>query len=72
MKKTLRTQEAMKLVLCGCGKIHVTWGSITLHFMRDEFQAFAESIRRLAAIMTQPSANEKSPATTSSFSEVCH
>lgn len=70
MKKTLRTEEAMKLVLCGCGKIHVTWRSITLHLMRDEFQVFAESIRRLAAIVAQPSANQESMPPP--FTEVCH
>ena len=72
MKKTLRTEEPMKLVLCGCGKLHVTWDSITLHFMRDEFQEFAESIRRLAAIAAQSSANQASATTPSPFTEVCH
>ena len=72
VKNTLSTDGAMKLVLCGCGKLHVTLGSITLHFTRDEFQTFAETVRRLAAIVAQPSLGQVSAMTQPSPSEVCH
>lgn len=72
MKSMLSTDGEMKLVLCGCGKLHVTLGSITLHFTRDEFQLFAETIRRLAAIVAQPSLGQASLTPRSSSSEVCH
>lgn len=57
MDKVLRTDGPMKLVLCGCGRLHVTCGPVTLHFDRDEFLVFADSVSRLAAIVKQ------SPAT---------
>ncbi len=34
---------------CGCGRLHFTYGPITLHFDRDEFQMFAAVVGRLAA-----------------------
>lgn len=72
MKNTLSTDGEPKLVLCGCGKLHVTLGFITLHFTSDEFQIFAETIRRLAAIVAQPSFGKTSLMPRSSPSEVCH
>lgn len=62
----------MKLVLCDCGKLHVTFGSVTLHFTRDEFQVFAESIRRLAVIVGQPAPFQAPAGARSALSEVCH
>ena len=26
-----------KLALCGCGKLHFTYGSVTVHFEREDF-----------------------------------
>lgn len=72
MKNTLQIDGAMKLVLCDCGKLHVTVGSVTLHFTRDEFQVFAESIRRLAAIVAQPSENQTLMAPQLTSTQVCH
>ena len=37
------------LNVCGCGRLHFTYGPITLHFDRDEFQMFADVVGRLAA-----------------------
>lgn len=62
----------MKLVLCGCGKLHLTCGAVTLHLTRDEFLAFSESVRRLAVIVAQPSPNQPAVATESVISRVCH
>lgn len=72
MKKALVTESPMKLVLCGCGKLHMTCGAVTLHLTHDEFLVFADSIRRVATIMTQPSFGQASVITQSSPSEVCH
>ncbi|MDF0674698.1 MAG: hypothetical protein P0120_10250 [Nitrospira sp.] len=72
MKNTLQADGAMRLVLCDCGKLHVTLGSVTLHFTRDEFQKFAESIRRLAGIVGQSGPFQASAGGRSSFSEGCH
>lgn len=38
-----------KLNVCGCGKLCFTYGPITLHFDRDEFQMCAEVVGRVAA-----------------------
>ena len=37
------------LNVCDCGRLHFTYGPITLNFEREEFQAFAEVVSRLAA-----------------------
>jgi hypothetical protein len=71
-EKYVSTDGEMKLVLCGCDKLHVTVGLTTLHFTRDEFQIFAETIRRLAAIVAQPSFGKTSLMPRSSPSEVSH
>ena len=71
-KKPMTAESPMKLVLCDCGKLHVTWGSVTLHFTHDEFLLFAESARRLAAIVAQPPSNQASAATPSTITEMCH
>lgn len=72
MEKKLRTDGAMKLVLCGCGRLHVTCGSVTLHFDREEFLLFADSINRLAAIVTQQPANLAPETRPDAHSEMCH
>ena len=38
----------IKLQVCECGKLHLTYGSLTLHFEQFEFQEFAASINSLA------------------------
>lgn len=48
MKNVIHGQPCAKLNVCGCGSLHFTYGSITLHFGREEFQAFAEVVSRLA------------------------
>ena len=32
------------LNVCGCDRLHFTYGPITLHFDRDEFVAFAGAV----------------------------
>lgn len=36
------------LDVCGCGRLHLTYGSVTLNFQRDEFVRFARDVGRLA------------------------
>lgn len=49
MENFIRGKEQAKLNVCGCGRLHFTYGPITLHFEREEFQVFAEVVGRLAA-----------------------
>lgn len=72
MDKVLRTDKPMKLVLCGCGRLHVTCGPVTLHFDRDEFLVFADSVSRLAAIVGQHPIGLASAARQGEHTEVCH
>ena len=72
MEKMLRTDQSMKLVLCDCGGLRLVSGQVTIHFTREEFQVFAESVARLASIVAQPSLGQAVKSTRSSTSEVCH
>jgi hypothetical protein len=65
-------ESPMKLVLCGCGKLHLTCGAVTLHLTRDEFLAFAESVQRLAVIVARPSVEQSLGSAQPNPSEVCH
>ena len=49
MDNVIHGNGQAKLNVCGCGNLHFTYGPITLHFDREEFQAFAEVVSRLAA-----------------------
>ncbi|MCC6141396.1 MAG: hypothetical protein IT389_12375 [Nitrospira sp.] len=72
MEKVLRNDKPMKLVLCGCGRLHVTCGPVTLHFQREEFLAFADGVERLAAMVKQAPAGLAPLARRGEHSEVCH
>ncbi len=72
MKTMLGTDASMKLVLCDCGKLHVTCGPVTLHFTRDEFMMYAESVRRLAAMIVQSPVGVAPKGAQSASMEMCH
>lgn len=72
MEKMLRADQSMKLALCDCGGFRLSSGPMTIHFTREEFQMFAESVGRLASIVAQPSFGEASKTIRSKVSEVCH
>jgi hypothetical protein len=72
MDKMFRAEGPMKLVLCGCGRLHVTCGQVTFHFHREEFLAFADGVGRLAALVKQPPAGLGSVSGAGAHTEVCH
>ncbi|CUS37024.1 hypothetical protein COMA1_30371 [Candidatus Nitrospira nitrosa] len=72
MKKAFGKDGPMKLVLCGCGKLHLTCGAVTLHLTRDEFLVFAESVQRLAVIVARPSTEQSLGIAEQNPSMVCH
>lgn len=72
MDKSGRPEGPIKLVLCGCGRLHVTCGQVTLHFQRDEFLAFADGVGRLAAMVKQSPAGLAPGLRAGAQSEVCH
>jgi len=72
MEKMFGLDGATRLILCNCGGLRLASGAVTIHFGREEFQVFAESIRRLASIIAEPSLSQASLATQSSLNEVYH
>lgn len=72
MKKVFGNESPMKLVLCGCGKLHLTCGAVTLHLTREEFLVFAESVQRLAVIVARPPAEQSLGVAQPTQSAVCH
>ncbi len=53
MDNVLRGDLQAKMTLCGCGRLHFTYGPLTLHFDRGEFLSFADSVCRLGAVVRQ-------------------
>ncbi len=72
MEKRLGSDQPMRLVLCDCGGLRLSSGPMTIHFSRDEFQAFASAVGRLASIVAQPMFGQESKPARSNVSEVCH
>lgn len=72
VEKIFEPDQPMKLLLCDCGGLRLTSGPMTIHFTRGEFQIFARSIGRLAAIVAQPSLGQVSAIPQATPSEVCH
>lgn len=40
--------QPLKLNMCECGDLHLTYRSTTLHFAREEFLHFAVQVNRMA------------------------
>jgi hypothetical protein len=53
--------QPLKLHMCECGDLHLTYRSVTLHFAREEFLHFSTQVNRLA---TGVSRTPKVPKTT--------
>jgi len=49
MQEVLVNHGKTALNICGCGRLHFTYGPLTLHFDRDEFLVFAREVATLAA-----------------------
>ena len=72
MEHVLRGEGQSRVMLCDCGKFHFTYGSITLHFDRDEFLVFAESVGRLSTMVRQATAGSSFAAGRIPNTTVCH
>lgn len=44
-----RNQRVMKLQVCECAQLHLTYGSLTLHFDQENFLRFATTVPAWAA-----------------------
>lgn len=63
MEHVIHGRGQAALNVCGCGRLHFTYGPITLHMDRDEFAVFADTVTRLASQLRH--ANESLSATPS-------
>ncbi|MEK6804591.1 MAG: hypothetical protein AABZ34_18310 [Nitrospirota bacterium] len=67
MENVIHGKGKAALNMCGCDRLHFTYGPITLHFDRDEFVAFADAVARLASQLGQADDN-RSLAPSSAYS----
>jgi len=72
MEQVLRGDGQAKVALCECGKLHVTYGPITLHFNREEFLSFADSIGRLGLQVRQAAKDSMHARSAVPNANVCH
>lgn len=45
--------QPLKLHMCECGDLHLTYRSLTLHFAREEFLHFAIQVNRMATSVSR-------------------
>ncbi|HEY6085300.1 MAG TPA: hypothetical protein VIU63_07870 [Nitrospira sp.] len=72
MEDVMQGKGQGKLALCGCGKIHFSYGPVTLHFDREEFVLFAESVGWLGAMVKQAVHSSLFSSTTESQANMRH
>lgn len=72
MENVLRGDLQSKVSFCGCGKLHFSYGPLTLHFDRVEFLAFADSVGRLGALVRQAAKDSSVVPGHVSNATVCH
>lgn len=72
MDNVLRGDLQAKMALCGCGRLHFTYGPLTLHFDRGEFLAFADSVCRLGAVVRQAAKDSSAVPSHITNATICH
>lgn len=72
MKSAVRGQGPLQVVFCRCGKLHVTYRALTLHFEREEFLLCAESVGRSGAMVKPALLGSALAPGLSSGAKVCH
>lgn len=72
MEHMIRGDGQSKVTLCECGKLHFTYGPVTLHFDREEFLKFADSVGRLGARVRQAAKDSKPVPSFVPSPNVCH
>lgn len=64
--------QQLKLNVCDCSRIHLTYGSITLHFEKEEFLAYARQLTRMAAHVANTAGFQKAHGLVDAKSTTCH
>ncbi|MEW6542598.1 MAG: hypothetical protein AB1411_03205 [Nitrospirota bacterium] len=72
MQKVIQGNGQTVLNVCGCGRLHFTYGPMTLHFEREEFMRFAGEVGRLAAHLQHVIAGRESILAQGQNDMVCH
>lgn len=72
MQKVIQHDGDAVLNVCGCGKVHFSYGPITLHFDREGFVAFARDVSRLADSFRELSDGLKPGLTSARNNTACH
>ena len=72
MDNVLRGDLQSKVAFCGCGKLHFTYGPLTLHFDRDEFLVFADSVCQLGAVVRQAAKDSSVVPSHIPNATICH
>jgi hypothetical protein len=72
MDNVLRGDLQAKMALCGCGKLHFTYGPLTLHFDRGEFLTFADLVYRLGAVVRQAAKDSSVVPSHTPNVTICH
>lgn len=60
------------LSMCTCGKLHFSYGLITLHFEPEEFTSFAGAVAHLLAQYTQVHSARQPSSIPSVHNDICH
>jgi hypothetical protein len=72
MEQFIHGKGQAALNVCGCGRLHFTYGPITLHFEREEFAKFAGEVGRLAVMLDQLTADRGPVLFSGQDAPVCH
>lgn len=72
MDHVLQRDRVAKIVLCQCGQLHFTYCSVTLHFDREEFLRFSESVARLSHLVRRASPPVSAIAKPVTNTDLCH
>lgn len=70
MRTAKENTEQLILNLCGCGRLHVNYGAITIHLTREEFLALAEQVAQAASALKGAALDPE--LHTRSQSSACH
>ncbi len=72
MQKVFGSNRRVTLNVCGCGRLHVTYGPITLHFEPDDFLAFGEAVIQMVDQFRRIHGDQLVRSTPPGHETVCH
>ena len=64
--------QPLKLNMCECGDLHLTYRSVTLHFAREEFLRFSVQLNRMAMDVSRSPRHQHSMALTNTEGKDLH